>query len=810
MAKRSSSSNGKITKKSRTSTSQAQAPSFLTKLEQLRSFVPETWSERDLSTCLRESNHDVHLAAEHILTGQFKATPTKSNQVIGEDDDVLIVTPPGSKSPKTPKSKTLKKEVFDASDSPLHSFLLAKRWISNACCTCRRGVLEHNQPLEISVSPTGPPVARFANEPRTCQGTLPPHLGAMLAPLLRNNPPLIYIQGRAIMGDSNLYIGCEVPLELTLFLCESFFQAFDFAASNQTESHAWKAPTTSRKSWKRATPIAVAAFDLLQWAHYGDAMPEFPKPDDDEDDDEKDDQAKVLNEEDFLPQQDDDDNKNNTSQLESLVSNDSSELYLHLPEAPDPEGLQVHITLRSYQRQALYWMTQREQPNCATDEMELLLELAKQQHESLSNKTSRIDLILEHAEEGTLMCDCGPVKLSQELADHAATLHDKSIINPQIHPLWSKRYVLDLNVNEPKIFYINELFRWATAKPPPPPQPCRGGILADSMGLGKTVMLLSLVAQKTCQGVTLVVTPLSLLTQWSEELVDKTSNLKHIVYYGDSSKRSSINFEGVDVVLTTFGTLQGEYLARNRRDAYTPLMQMHWARIILDEAHGIKNTDTAISKACCLLNADRKWCVTGTPIQNSLKDVYGLIKFLKHEPWCDASFWKRMITNCGTDEDGFRVALGRVKRLLAPMMIRRTKQSLDKHGNPILILPPVENKVITVQFSDAERKFYNALLDRSLTVFEGFIQRGTASKSWLAIFSLLQRLRQACDHVALTVKTSLDESEAASDNVFTKVKSKQHIQRNIASEDSANDSRLNEVKEAVNDEVCFLPTANNI
>jgi len=772
--------------------------------------VPETWSERDLSTCLRESNHDVHLAAEHILTGQFKATPTKSNQVIGEDDDVLIVTPPGSKSPKTPKSKTLKKEVFNASDSPLHSFLLAKRWISNACCTCRRGVLEHNQPLEISVSPTGPPVARFANEPRTCQGTLPPHLGAMLAPLLRNNPPLIYIQGRAIMGDSNLYIGCEVPLELTLFLCESFFQAFDFAASNQTESHAWKAPTTSRKSWKRATPIAVAAFDLLQWAHYGDAMPEFPKPDDDEDDDEKDDQAKVLNEEDFLPQQDDDDNKNNTSQLESLVSNDSSELYLHLPEAPDPEGLQVHITLRSYQRQALYWMTQREQPNCATDEMELLLELAKQQHESLSNKTSRIDLILEHAEEGTLMCDCGPVKLSQELADHAATLHDKSIINPQIHPLWSKRYVLDLNVNEPKIFYINELFRWATAKPPPPPQPCRGGILADSMGLGKTVMLLSLVAQKTCQGVTLVVTPLSLLTQWSEELVDKTSNLKHIVYYGDSSKRSSINFEGVDVVLTTFGTLQGEYLARNRRDAYTPLMQMHWARIILDEAHGIKNTDTAISKACCLLNADRKWCVTGTPIQNSLKDVYGLIKFLKHEPWCDASFWKRMITNCGTDEDGFRVALGRVKRLLAPMMIRRTKQSLDKHGNPILILPPVENKVITVQFSDAERKFYNALLDRSLTVFEGFIQRGTASKSWLAIFSLLQRLRQACDHVALTVKTSLDESEAASDNVFTKVKSKQHIQRNIASEDSANDSRLNEVKEAVNDEVCFLPTAINI
>jgi hypothetical protein len=64
-----------------------------------------------------------------------------------------------------------------------------------------------------------------------------------------------------------------------------------------------------------------------------------------------------------------------------------------------------------------------------------------------------------------------------------------------------------------------------------------------------------------------------------------------------------------------------------------------------------------------------------------------------------------------------------------------------------------------VEFAPAERQFYDALHRKSLNLFEGFIQAGTASKSWLAIFSLLHRLRQTCDHVALTVKAHLDEDE---------------------------------------------------
>lgn len=91
----------------------------------------------------------------------------------------------------------------------------------------------------------------------------------------------------------------------------------------------------------------------------------------------------------------------------------------------------------------------------------------------------------------------------------------------------------------------------------------------------------------------------------------------------------------------------------------------------------------------------------------------------------------------------------------------RTKNDSLSFGcrEPILILPPTETVTVNVELSMAEREFYNSLLQRSQSVFEGFIKSGTASKSWFAIFSLLNRLRQTCDHVALTVKSQLDDDE---------------------------------------------------
>ena len=85
------------------------------------------------------------------------------------------------------------------------------------------------------------------------------------------------------------------------------------------------------------------------------------------------------------------------------------------------------------------------------------------------------------------------------------------------------------------------------------------------------------------------------------------------------------------MALHTDGTLQSEFLAKYRGDKICdtvarddpPLLSHYFGRVILDEAHIIKNPKTSLSKACCKINADKRWCITGTPIQNSLQDVYG-------------------------------------------------------------------------------------------------------------------------------------------------------------------------------------------
>jgi DNA repair protein RAD5 len=204
------------------------------------------------------------------------------------------------------------------------------------------------------------------------------------------------------------------------------------------------------------------------------------------------------------------------------------------------------------------------------------------------------------------------------------------------------------------------------------------------------------------------------------------------------------------------------------------MLQCRWLRVILDEAHCIRNTRTLASKVCCQLKAEYRWCVSGTILQNSSDDIYGIMKFLDHEPWCISSFWNTAITLAGfngktnplrsnpgleNQEKSLGVAIDRIRRLLSPIMIRRTKDSLTKDGVPILTLPPVESKTIVVILSEPEREFYNAVLARSLAVFDGFIRDGTAAKAYFQIFSLLSRLRQTCDHIALTVKSKVDDEE---------------------------------------------------
>lgn len=157
------------------------------------------------------------------------------------------------------------------------------------------------------------------------------------------------------------------------------------------------------------------------------------------------------------------------------------------------------------------------------------------------------------------------------------------------------------------------------------------------MGLGKTIMIISLIhthrrifehsskKPKSNEGGTLIILPLSLMSQWHEEINTHGVDLKVIEYYSDKIKNTQ-ELKNAEIVLTTYGIINSDFASQG------PLFKIPWFRIILDEAHTIKNKDTSIAKVITKLQGRFKWAVTGTPIQNKLDDLYALIKFLEVEP----------------------------------------------------------------------------------------------------------------------------------------------------------------------------------
>lgn len=163
----------------------------------------------------------------------------------------------------------------------------------------------------------------------------------------------------------------------------------------------------------------------------------------------------------------------------------------------------------------------------------------------------------------------------------------------------------------------------------------------------------------------------------------------------------------------------------------------------------IKEHTTIQSRAACDLWAERRVCLTGTPLQNSLNDLFSLVCFLRLEPFTDRTSWT---THIGTPAKmGDKLGISRLKLLMRQIALRRTKQSVDKHGKPILSLPPKKDSIVYLELGETEKKFYSTYHQRSRKTFLTHTKDGTVLKNYCSILQELLRLRQICAHMGLVL-----------------------------------------------------------
>lgn len=142
------------------------------------------------------------------------------------------------------------------------------------------------------------------------------------------------------------------------------------------------------------------------------------------------------------------------------------------------------------------------------------------------------------------------------------------------------------------------------------------------------------------------------------------------IYHGTERSKDPEFLSQHDIVLTTFATLATE-LAITATDVNGPLLKVNWYRVVLDEAHTIKDRTTRTAKAAFALQGPRRWAVTGTPIQNKLNELFSLFHFLQLQPYGDYLWWNNVIMKPirNRDERG----LERLRSILSSILLRRTK-----------------------------------------------------------------------------------------------------------------------------------------
>ena len=263
-----------------------------------------------------------------------------------------------------------------------------------------------------------------------------------------------------------------------------------------------------------------------------------------------------------------------------------------------------------------------------------------------------------------------------------------------------------------------------------------GGCLADDMGLGKTLqaitLLQSILDDDEPNQTSLIVMPSSLIHNWVNELKRFTPHLKVLKYVG-ADRQANTNFGKYHIVLTTYGILRNDsVILRKYRFSYA----------ILDEAQYIRNPESVTYQSAMLIKANHYLTLSGTPIENRLTDLWAQMNFLNRGLLGDLNFFK---TNFATpiEQHGDEYARTRLKRLVQPFLLRRTKQEVTPE------LPELTDLVRYCEMTDLQRMYYEEEKSKARNEIIESIEEQGVEKSGLMILRALGRLRQLAIHPAM-------------------------------------------------------------
>jgi len=272
-----------------------------------------------------------------------------------------------------------------------------------------------------------------------------------------------------------------------------------------------------------------------------------------------------------------------------------------------------------------------------------------------------------------------------------------------------------------------------------------GALLADDMGLGKTIQTLAHILKEQETGAlsspALVVAPTSLMHNWQAEAARFTPGLKVLLLHGSDRKSSFSRLQHYDLVLTTYALLH--------RDGYV-LKRRHWSMLILDEAQYIRNPRTHAARAARELEADQRICLTGTPMENHLGELWALFDFLMPAYLSDIRTFARCFRKpIEQERDSSRQALLNLR--IRPFMLRRNKDEVAAE------LPEKTDIIRTVEMGDTQRELYEGIRLLMHQKVRDAMQRMGKGQSHIIVLDALLKMRQVCCDPRLLKHALLDK-----------------------------------------------------